>query len=216
MIYKERMSYYDMDEHTAQLYAPIDEYLRQTKRFSPKAMKRKYIGIIAGMGLGLSVLLIGTAAAVFTRSTITVIFSVTAAGVLTYMMYMFIKNFGEEPDTDMLTCENILDSDGVEEVYKEYTSAVRFGKNSLISNRYLFIKGRTLLRIRQMTRFDIHSVQKGESRSYYFRVHVNDELGERAYDVEYLGADYSKHEHRFRELLSTIEYIQRMTGQTDT
>lgn len=216
MIYKERMSYYDMDPHTAQLYAPIDKYLKQTKRFSQKAMKKKYALGIAGFVIGLMILLGNIIRVLTLGGWGTALGLGVVAAILVAVMIYFIRHYGEKPHMDMLTCEDVLDNDGIERVYKDYHSAREFGKKAVLGRDYLFIKYRTVVRLGSIVKMSIYKFETEDSESYYFRVHVSDDkFGNRCYDLDMLSSSTKKREQQFLEMKSVIETSQKRIEQID-
>ena len=145
-MFKERISYYDMDEHTAKMYRPIDEFLRLTKRYDPKALKRSYRTAL----LVLYLLIIPLAAAelfvlFFGMILLAFIFGGMLAGYVKLLHTLKKKQWKEVP-TDILSCENIIDNDGIENVSHDFERAKPFGtKNVLIGSKYLFIKNATVI-----------------------------------------------------------------------
>lgn len=213
MLYKDRMSYYDIDQRTAQMYAPIDEYLKQTKRFSPKAMKRKYflwifaycVFILIAVLFGVDCIMDGAFGGLIITGAVTV--------PMVYLLRRHILNYGKTPHPDMLTCENILDNDGVENVYADFCNATDFTKHCKIGRYYIFIKKQTLVRMSNVVRTELvsreHYTEDGIDFSYHFSIHVQDSLGHRVYDLEELSENYNKRMQRFAELSRAFEARQK-------
>lgn len=220
MLYKERMSYYDIDRRTAQMYAPIDEYLRQTKRFSPRAMKRKYnLGIALYSLFILILILMCIACIVFGPVVNVLIVSGSLAVTIGFVLRHHIKHFGETPHPDMLTCENIIDRDGLENVYNDFCYASDFTKLSRLGRYYVFIKNKTLVRIKdvELTQLIVkeHTDEDGTTYTYHFSIHVRDELGYRIYDLEDLSSSKKKREQRYSELSRAFEARQKGIDTVD-
>ena len=212
-MYKDRISFYDMDAKTSQLYAPIDKYLGQTKRFSPRSMKRKYIiGIII---YSLLILLVGSyviMSIVLIAIPVTVIVGLFLAALICGLRWHVI-HFGENPDPDMVTCENIIGIDGLENIHEDYMNAVEFTKQSVIGEKYIFMRKRTLVRIKNIECAEIceivESDEDGYIYKYFFNLHINDEMGERDYQIERLSDNEYKREKRYAELMRIFEAKQK-------
>lgn len=219
MLYKERMSYYDIDQRSAQMYAPIDEYLRQTKRFGPKAMKRKYNLGIALYLLVILIMILMCIVCIASVSVIGLIVSGFSAVTMVFMLSKHIKHFGETPHPDMVNCENIIDRDGLENVYNDFCYAPDFTKLSRLGRYYVFIKNKTLARIRDVERTELivreHTDEDGTTYTYHFSIHVRDELGYRIYDLENLSSSKKKREQRYGELSRAFEARQKSTDLVD-
>lgn len=216
MIYKERMSYYDMDPHTAQLYAPIDKYLKQTKRFSQKVMKKKYALGIAGFVIGLMILLGNIIRVLTLGGWGTALGLGVVAAILVAVMIYFIRHYGEKPHMDMLTCEDVLDNDGIERVYRDYSQAREFSPKVVLGREYLFIKGHTIVRLGSIVNMKIHVVTGDESDSYFFKIQVNDDaFGNRFYILDRLSNSTQERELEFAEKKSILESAQKRIEQID-
>lgn len=212
-MYKDRISYYDIDTKTSQMYAPIDKYLEQTKRFSPKAMKRKYIiGIVI---YSLLILLVGGYFLAFLLALFIPALVMLGAflAALICGLRWHILHYGEKPAPDMVTCESIIDSDGLENIHGDLMNAVEFTKQSVIGVKYVFIHKRTLARIKDIECAEICEVvesdEDGYTYKYFFNLHINDEMGERDHQIERLSDNKDKREKRYAELMRILEAKQK-------
>lgn len=216
MIYKERMSYYDMDPHTAQLYAPLDEYLKQTKRFSQKAMKKKLIGWIVVCTLLILLLLFFFVSTVKDNPIFSALVIAPFTAVMIFCLVYHIRHYGEKPHMDMLTCEDVLDNDGIERVYRDYSQARKFSPKAVLGREYLFIKGHTIVRLGSIVNMKIHMVTGDDSDSYFFRIQVNDDaFGNRFYILDRLSNSTQERELEFAEMKSILESAQKRIEQID-
>lgn len=231
MIYRYNILQNDNDPETAQMFAPVDEYLKLSKRFGFKAMRTKQIvKVIAWTVISVPLLVL----------TFRVLFQGDATGIVAgliimlfdaaviYMIFFNKRHFGEEPDDNMLACERILEKDGIAQVYEDYKSAVEFTKvkftgmnpiQSVIGKKYIFVKGDTLIRLRDIkeTVLDVrrHMVKGSENIRYWFTVHAEDETGRRAVDLELLSSNEEKRQKRYEELCAVLEKAQKRTEHTE-
>lgn len=198
---KQELSYYDMGDKMANMYRPIDVYLGMTKRFSHSAIKKDFIGklLMIGPFWLLSIFIFCVVwntkdmdvATKLVISIIPLVFFLFTGGALIYI----IKNYNT-PHPDMLSCRNILDHDGLEEIYKDFQTAKDLMNCCRIGERYLFIKNATVIRISDITKTDVDIIRDDESSSYYFTVFVKDELGESKHHIKELSSEL-----RLRDLL---------------
>lgn len=185
-MFKDRVSYYDMDELTAKMYKPIDDFLGLTKRYNPKALKSSYRTAL----IGLYLLIIPLAAIelfviFFGLLLLALLFGGILAGYVKLLMTVKKNQWKKVPD-DILSCENIIDSDSMENVFHDFDNAKNFGtKNVLIGNKYLFIKNATVIRLKDIVKTDMR-IEEGDEDStslYFYQIYVKDEVGERVYEL---------------------------------
>lgn len=186
---KNELTYYDMGDRMSNMYRPIDEYLTMTKRFSPSAIRRSNMGKLMMIGpfCLLSVFIIFI---IFNTkdmdmgmklviSLIPLVFFLFTGYALRYI----IKEWNT-PHPDMLSCRNILDRDGLENVYKDFQTAKDLNERLRIGARYLFIKNVTVIRLADITKTDLDIIRDDESGGVFFTVFVKDELGDRKYHLK--------------------------------
>lgn len=212
MMYRYKIWQSDMDPDTAQKFAPIDKYLKLSERFGPKGLKKQFIFKMMLYLGGLLIFLFLTFIGLFQGDAVGIaagIFMMLFDAVMIALLVGHIKHFGEEPNEDMLICENILEKDGISEVHKDYAGAVKFTNQSVIGKKYIFVKGNTLVRLRDIkeTLLDERKyAAKGmTSYTYHFTVHAEDEMGKRALDLELLSNNEKKRQKRYEELRPVIE-----------
>lgn len=220
--FNEMMPYYGMDPQTAQVFAPIDKYLKLTKRFSPKAMKKKFIKGIILYAAGLFIFLYFTFLGLFQGDAVGIcagLFMMIFDAAMIALLVDHIKHFGEEPDENMLICRTILEKDGIAEISKDYADAVKFTKQSVIGKKYIFVKGVTLIRLSDIKETVLderkYSVKGSVSFSYHFTVHAEDERGKRAVDLELLSNNEIERKQRYEELRPVIEEKQKRIDMVD-
>lgn len=225
MRYKDRISYYDMDERTAQMYKPIDKYLRQSARFSKGSMLgRKILGIIGYILLILFIIALTVACCsakgkIVVKGFFILVFTVPFLCGSVLALKEHIQKFGTVLAPDLLTCENILDEDGVAEVYKDYISAEWFNDRTKIGSKYIFMYGKTLVRLKDIVGTDlvtrVHHGDENTFYTYHFSIYVNDEMGSRVYDLETLSSNENKRMQRFAELCRLTENKQKRIDMVD-
>lgn len=205
--FKDRVSYYDMGEHTAKMYKPIDDFLGLTRRYDPKALKRSYSTTL----IALYLLMIPLAAIelfviFFGIILLAFVFGGILAGYVK-LLHMVKKKQWKEVPSDILSCENIIDNDGIENVSHDLDHAKPFGtKNVLIGNKYLFIKNATVIRLKDIVKTEICTIE-GDDDSlalHYYMIYVNDEAGSRFYELG-LNGDPQKSYNYLNALLKKQE-----------
>ncbi|WP_295152763.1 hypothetical protein [uncultured Ruminococcus sp.] len=197
---KEMISYYDLGGKNAEMYGKIDEFLELSRRYSPQAVKRKrQIGSVAFSVLTLASLGIMILSREF-------IFTLIMAAIFGWFAYYFIKIYGTKPFPDVVRTEKIIAADGLENVYDDIMHISRIADTSVyIGDRYLFKKGKVLLRINDIRRTYIRVESDDDGNSYYASVEAFDEAGIITMDLKTLSGLQKKRQQTFEMLTRPIE-----------
>lgn len=188
---KKELTYYDMGGSAAAMFKPIDEYLGMTKRFSPKAKKKTLIGYLAMvvpfqlLAIFMLICIINTKDMEIGIKLICSLIPLVFIGFLSLAIKYLISTY-KEPHQDMLTCRNILDRDGIETVYKDFAASKYVCDRVRVGEKYLFIEGQTVVRIKDIIKADLEIARGDEDGGIYYMTTVRDELGERKYRVRNL------------------------------
>ena len=201
---KEMISYYDLGGRDAEMYGRIDEFLELSRRYSPQAVKRKRtIGSVFFSMMTLIFLAVMILSKEFIFSLIMMAGSVWTA-------YYFIKIYGTKPFPDVVRTEKIIAADGLENVYDDLMHISRIADTSVyIGDRYLFKKGKVLLRIKDIRRTYIRVESDDDGNSYYASVEAFDEAGIITMDLKILSGLQKKRQQTFEMLTRPIEDKRR-------
>lgn len=162
--FNEMVPYYGMDRHTAKSFAPIDEYLGFTKRFSEKGMKRNNVrsavlwSLAALASAGLLAVCVMQIPKGYAEEGITGVIAPIIGGafLLIFSLVLFsqaktsLKRTLDYIPPDIETARYVIDKDGMESVHQDYLSATEFTKKSVIGKKYIFIKNETVIRLQDI------------------------------------------------------------------
>ena len=219
---KEMISYYDMGGESARMYREIDNFLELSKRFSPQAVKRKrIIGSALLWGATALMLAIIIAGAVmdpmagFTNAATLGVFMLGTIGGGVYFSFFY----GKKPFIEVVRTDAIIDRDGLENVYNDLKHAVQIPDTpAYLGDEYLFMRGKVMCRIRDISDVYIRVVSDDDSTTYYASVRVYDETGNTILDLTTLkGFLAKKRQENFEKIKQPIEAKrQRLLKLSDT
>lgn len=199
---KEEISYYDLGGREAEMYRAIDEFLALSKRFGPKAVKRKKIagGILCSAGALLFLLL-----AVLIKGAFPLFFvTLPLAGAAMY--YFF--TYGTEPFPELERANIIIRKDGLEKVYNDLVHAKHIKFTQMyIGDEYIFKKDDLMFRIKDIRKTYIRVESDDDGFTYYYAsTYLHDEMGILCVDIRKPnGWTNNERERMFEELLGSIE-----------
>lgn len=148
--FNEMVPYYGMDTNIAKSFAPIDEYLGFTRRFSEKGMKKNNIkgAVLWGIATLASAALM--VACFMHKSFFVGAFMALMTFILASMAKGSLTRKLDSVPPDVETARYVIDKDGMESVHQDYLSATEFTKKSVIGKKYIFIKNETILRLQDI------------------------------------------------------------------
>lgn len=211
------LPYYGEDRVKAKMFAPIDEYLKLSARLDPKGRgnARRIKSVAAALAL--------IAAAVITAVCFAkgnVLFGTAAAfatGALLAVMILMIKGSKVKITADHINAGYVLETDGLQSVYDDYISAAEFTKKSVIGKRYIFVKGKTVIRLTDI--YDIrlvteHDDDPAKDRTF-LRLAVTNASGEYVYELDMKTLPRNEQKRRYKEA-ELIDLITQKRDRIDT
>ena len=201
---KERITYYDMDGREAQMYGEIDSFLGLSRRYSPEAVRNKRIFGTASFSIGAAVSLLLIIALK------EIGFSIFGISAVIGAVY-FGRYYGRTPFEDVVRTEIIIDRDGLERVYDDLKHASRIAETSAyIGNEYIFINGKVMCRICDISDIYIREESDDDSTSFYASIKVRDDAGCTTLDLDSLTGFRSKTRYtQFEQIKQPIEAKRR-------
>lgn len=211
------LPYYGEDRAKAKMFAPIDEYLKLSARLDPRGRgnARRIKSVAAAMAL--------IAAAVITAVCFAkgnVLFGTAAAfltGVLLSALILMIKGSKVKITADHINAGYVLDNDGLQSVYDDYLSAEEFTKKSVIGKRYIFVKGKTVIRLTDI--YDIRLVTRQDDDPTrdrtFLRLAASNASGDNVYELDMQTLSRNEQERRYKEA-ELIDFITQKRDRIDT
>ena len=167
--------YSKLSESDAQKYEKIDRFLALSERYSPKSVKKNtnitciVFGVFAAFALAVPFL-----AKDFTY----IIFSVLIALFCVCIIYVTVSRSRNNFYPELERTNSIIESDGLDTVCDALAKAAPVDKSDILSDgRYIFVIGKAMCRIENITDIYLESVSQGRSRIYYATAKVADEIG---------------------------------------
>lgn len=234
--FNEMVPYYGMDTNIAKSFAPIDEYLGLTRRFSEKVMKKNNImnAVLWGAAtlvsmtlmavciiqvpkgykeegfLGISGPIIGGA---FLLISSLVLFSKVKSSLKRKLDYI-------PPDVE--TARYVIDKEGMESVHQDYLSATEFTPKSVIGKKYIFLKNETILRLQDIYHVCLVAPEEDNmfdhsrgTKDFRLELSVTTDVGDYVYrlPLNQMKHEMSAYQHKQQEL---EQIIRQKTDRIDT
>lgn len=197
------LPYYGEDRAKAKMFAPIDEYLKLSARLGSKGNVPRTKTVITTAALLAAAVI---AAVSFAKGNI--LFGIASAFVTGALLAVLITGGRVKLTADHINAKYVLDTDGLQSVYSDHISAVQFTKKSVIGERYIFIKGGTVIRLTDI--YDIRLVAQQDDDPAkdrtYLRLGVSNASGEYVYelDINTLPRNEQKRSYKEAELIGLI------------